>query len=141
MSRTSIDNVKRSGRFNSYEWNDSQAIAISTLDYLIEQYGSPDYIKTDLEGYELPVVRGLSRAVPLLSFEFAPEAIESAIGCIEHLTSLGEFKFSHTIDRDRALASPTWMQTEQACAYFTDWSSRGDMRSADIFASKISRKA
>ena len=44
-------------------------VSILTIDCLIEEYGTPDYIKIDVEGHELEVVRGLTRPVPLVSFE------------------------------------------------------------------------
>lgn len=44
-------------------------VPLTTLDDLIALYGMPDYIKIDVEGYELQVLQGLSSVVPLLSFE------------------------------------------------------------------------
>ena len=43
---------------------------VTTLDKLIEQYEVPSFIKIDVEGYELEVLKGLTRLVPALSFEF-----------------------------------------------------------------------
>jgi FkbM family methyltransferase len=56
-------------------------IPLMTLDNLISKHGVPSYIKIDVEGYELPVIKGLTATVPLLSFEcnlpeFASETIE-----------------------------------------------------------------
>jgi FkbM family methyltransferase len=48
---------------------DVVSVPMTTLDQLILRYGRPDYIKIDVEGYELPVVRGLTSSVPILSFE------------------------------------------------------------------------
>lgn len=44
-------------------------VPVTTLERLIETHGRPDYVKIDVEGYELPVVAGLASAVPVLSFE------------------------------------------------------------------------
>jgi hypothetical protein len=41
----------------------------STLEQMISTYGRPFYIKIDVEGYELNVLKGLQTAVPYLSFE------------------------------------------------------------------------
>ncbi len=44
-------------------------VATSTLDGLIAKYGTPDFLKIDVEGYELPVFNGLSHFIPVISFE------------------------------------------------------------------------
>jgi FkbM family methyltransferase len=44
-------------------------VPLETIDNLISKYGRPYYIKIDVEGFELEVIRGLSRLVPLISFE------------------------------------------------------------------------
>lgn len=53
-------------------------VPVTTLDRVIAKHGSPDYLKIDVEGHELPVVRGLTEIVPVVSFEanlpiFRPE--------------------------------------------------------------------
>jgi FkbM family methyltransferase len=44
-------------------------VTVVTLDDLIATYGTPFYIKIDVEGFELEVIKGLTRPVPYLSFE------------------------------------------------------------------------
>lgn len=56
-------------------------VQVTTLDALISLHGSPDYIKIDVEGYELPAIRGLNQGIRVLSFEanipaFLPETRE-----------------------------------------------------------------
>jgi hypothetical protein len=45
-------------------------VNVATLDSLIDEFGVPDYAKIDVEGFDLEVLRGLSRPIPLLSFEY-----------------------------------------------------------------------
>ncbi len=44
-------------------------VRVVTLDRLIATHGTPHFIKIDVEGFELEVIRGLSSRVPYLSFE------------------------------------------------------------------------
>jgi FkbM family methyltransferase len=44
-------------------------VPLVTLDGMISRYGRPDFIKIDVEGHEREVLAGLSKAVPLLSYE------------------------------------------------------------------------
>jgi FkbM family methyltransferase len=64
-----------------------------TLDALIDKYGSPDLIKIDVEGYELEVLKGLSKKVNLLCFEYHEEFHEDGIRCLDHLSSIGFREF------------------------------------------------
>jgi FkbM family methyltransferase len=54
-------------------------VKIATLDSLIEKYGQPYFIKIDVEGYELEVVKGLKQAVPYLSLECLLPEFESEL--------------------------------------------------------------
>jgi hypothetical protein len=45
-------------------------VPVVTLDALIAQHGEPAFVKIDVEGYEPQVLRGLTRPVQALSFEF-----------------------------------------------------------------------
>lgn len=48
---------------------DTISVRVLTLNDLIAKHGSPDFIKIDVEGYELPAFRGLTAAIPVVSFE------------------------------------------------------------------------
>lgn len=77
-----IDAVKQE-RFKSYTWSAPVKIPITTLDKLIEKYGKPHFIKIDVEGYELEVLKGLTQAINWISFEYTvPEQTQKAIDCI-----------------------------------------------------------
>jgi FkbM family methyltransferase len=62
-------------------------IPVTTLDQLIKEYGVPSYIKIDVEGYELSVIRGLTHRVASLSFECnLPEFTDESIQILSILT-------------------------------------------------------
>ena len=80
LSTTSADWVEevKTGdrRFGSIQWDRQVEVNVVTLDGLIERYGEPTFCKIDVEGSELQVLEGLTRALPALSFEFLPVSRE-----------------------------------------------------------------
>lgn len=80
---------KASKRFRTLNWNKKQEIQVSTLDSLIEKYGTPKFCKIDVEGYELEVLKGLSSSIPFISFEYmTPDNDEITLACIDYLYSI-----------------------------------------------------
>ena len=104
-----IESVKKSGRFSEFSWDKKQAVQMTTLDRLIEQYGSPSFIKIDVEGFEYQVIKGLSQPVKTLSLEFTPEFIESTFKCIDHLQRLGNIRLNYSVGETMSLALERWV--------------------------------
>ena len=97
MSNEWIDVMTKSGRFENYSWNERITVSVTTLDKLIEEYGTPSYIKIDVEGYELDVLKGLTKPIKYVSLEFAPEFLHNTYKCIEYIESLGEVVFNYSL--------------------------------------------
>ena len=97
------------------EFAESQTVATTTLEQLMAEYGCPVFIKIDVEGHELNVIRGLRRPVPCLSYEvnlpeFRPEAVE----CVELLRRLaGSGKFNYATDCEQGLALDRWVGADE----------------------------
>ena len=81
---------------NSANWSKPVKMRVTTLDTLIEKYGTPDYIKIDVEGYEAEVLRGLSTKQKTIAFEWHEEDLETLYCACEHLESLGYNQFGMT---------------------------------------------
>jgi FkbM family methyltransferase len=79
------------------KWIGRIEVEVSTLDKLIEDYGMPDFIKIDVEGNELEVLRGLTKAPRFLSFEFHSESFEAAISCVQQSCFPPEARFNYII--------------------------------------------
>lgn len=68
---------------NTAHFKEQYDVAITTLEALITEFGRPYYIKIDVEGLELAVIKGLLTRIPFISFEanlpeFLTETIEIA---------------------------------------------------------------
>jgi FkbM family methyltransferase len=97
----------KTGRFANFRWDERLEVAVTTLDALIAEHGVPRYVKIDVEGFELEVLRGLSRAVPLLSFEFAIEFADVTRACVERLRALGFTRFNAALGESAQLGEWT----------------------------------
>jgi FkbM family methyltransferase len=80
---------KGSYRFHSAYNEKPVSVPVITLDQLINTYGTPAFIKIDVEGYEAAVIKGLNVKVPLLVFEAnLPEFMEETFSCLDQLYRL-----------------------------------------------------
>jgi FkbM family methyltransferase len=84
-----------------------RTVETTTLASLMEVHGVPRYIKIDVEGHEVAVLRGLPRPVPFVSFEanlpeFMPETAE-CVGILSRLSPNGRFNLSENCYQGLAL--------------------------------------
>ena len=108
LSEEWISAVSGSGRFGG-GWTREEPCVVVTLDDLIHSYGRPSFIKIDVEGYELNVLRGLTRPVPCVSFEFTPERFDAAVECADYLCALGLSQFNVSWGDSFALFLDSWL--------------------------------
>lgn len=97
VSTASKDWVENS-RFKYTDWVDIVQVESITLDKLIEQTFIPDMIKIDVEGYENTVIKGLTKKVDLLQFEWSEEIIDSVKDTCQYLQSIGYSEFAYKFE-------------------------------------------
>jgi FkbM family methyltransferase len=119
LSKEWISSVKKSGRFSMYQWDSGTLVQVTTMDALISQYGLPTFCKIDVEGYEFQVLRGLSKPIPAVSFEFTPEYLDSAISCIRHLSRLAPYRFNYSLLESMELALPQPVESKEIIRLLT----------------------
>ena len=77
-------------------WNAITKNAV-TLDELIELHGLPDFLKVDVEGYELEVFKGLTYSgIKNIAFEWAEEEYTQLNEIINYLKGFRYLEFSFT---------------------------------------------
>lgn len=109
LSQEWITAVQRDSSFAGVLWDTAVSVPVTTLDALIALYGEPVFCKIDVEGYELEVLRGLSRPLRALSFEFVPAAMGIAEGCIQRLGELAIYEYNWSMGEQHRWESAVWL--------------------------------
>lgn len=132
LSKTWIDTVQAVPSFASVQWRQDGVVKVTTLDELITRYGEPRFCKIDVEGYELEVLRGLSRPLAALSFEYIPAAPVPAVGCIDRLHQIGAYEFNWSVGEQHQWQAPQWVNGKTALAFVKQLPPHA--RSGDMYA-------
>jgi len=103
---STLSTTWKAGRFKDHNWDRTETVPVTTLDAAIEQYGMPFYCKIDVEGFEHPVLAGLTRPIPVLSFEFCAEGLAQTRPCIDLLDTLGYGAFNICLGEARTYLMP-----------------------------------
>jgi FkbM family methyltransferase len=132
ISTLSADWIKVIHDFEpSTSWDDNVTVAVTTLDALIQEYGTPVFCKIDVEGYEEEVLKGLSLPLPALSFEFFPTTPSRAVNCINRLEELGKYKYNWSFTESFKFVCKEWISKEEMSSAILNYRGR---KSGDIYA-------
>lgn len=132
LSTLSTDWMK--GRFANQTWDQTLDVAITTLDEMVRQHGSPRYAKIDVEGFEYEVLCGLSRRVGVISFEFTEEFFGNAERSLAYLQNLGYSRFNFSLGERVDFALGQWSDAARLCTVLKDIFSRYNQAWGDIYA-------
>lgn len=117
-------------RFNATaKFQATKKVKTTTLDLLIKEFGKPDFIKIDVEGFEYQVVKSMSQPVPFLSFECnLPEFKNETIQIIQYLDGLSKnYRFNYYNEKEFLL--PQFVDA----AEMTDIISKTNLRYFEVF--------
>jgi FkbM family methyltransferase len=132
LSQDWVRAVRANPSFAHVRWDGEQHVEIQTLQALVERYGSPQFVKIDVEGYEAEVLAGLESPVRSLSFEYVPATQDVAIACIERLGALGRYRYNWSPGESHRLASDEWIDADALRELLSRL--RPDAASGDVYA-------
>ncbi len=131
FSKDHVD-MMQEDRFKGADWGKTIEIEMTTLDTLIDEYGTPAFCKIDVEGYEYDVLKGLTKPLKALSLEYiVPENTQVLVDCLTHLASLGSIECNFSYGESMKYDLATWKTGPEMIKYvqtqeFTD-TSYGDV--------------
>jgi FkbM family methyltransferase len=103
------EDVGERSRFAAeHPFSAQETVPVGTLDSLVTRFGTPDFCKIDVEGYEHEVLAGLTQPLPLLSLEFNREFWEVTVSCVARLSELGDYRFNYALGESTTFGRPTW---------------------------------
>lgn len=95
LSTFSEDWIQNSRFSYTSSWNLQLEVETTTLEKIIDEYGIPDYIKIDIEGYEFEVLISFNRLLEktIIAFEWSEEELYKLDLILKHLYNLGYQNF------------------------------------------------
>ncbi|BCJ77991.1 hypothetical protein CS0771_75350 [Catellatospora sp. IY07-71] len=136
MSHEWIETVTSTDdRFAAVRWDRAVEVEVVTLDDLIAAHGEPAFCKIDVEGFETDVLRGLSRPLRALSFEYLPPAHDAALTSLELVEQLGagRYEYNYAPVETMRFASDRWLSAAEL-ADLLEQRFRPLGRSGDVYA-------
>ena len=112
-------------------WGEQLEVPVTTIDDLVKRYGTPDFIKIDVEGYELEVIKGMTSIQPRLSFEFHRTTLDETRRCVWQVTQNQPVVMNYSSYDNYRFMSTVWM-SEYDCLKELDSITQKDLY-GDIF--------
>jgi FkbM family methyltransferase len=123
MSPDWMRRTQASGRFADRPWDAGRPITVNTvpLDALVAAYGRPAFIKIDVEGHELAVLRGLSNDGQTIAFEFTPEAHDVGMACLARTEELGCREYNFSFEDGFKFHFSHWLSRKELEVFLKEW--------------------
>jgi FkbM family methyltransferase len=103
---------------SGYSWNDIVRVGIIRLDEAVRDHGVPNFIKIDVEGSELNVLRGLTSKPGALSFEFHTFTSTEVDKCLR-LPLFAGSKLNISLSNSWEMVWPEWRGAADVLGYIS----------------------
>src|SRR5579884_4065088 len=127
-----IEAAKDAPGWHGQHWDSEVDVRAVTLDSLIAAYGTPSFIKIDVEGLEDKVLAGLSTPIGCLSFEFTTHRREVAFRCVDRLCELGDYRFNSCLGESWTPVFPAPIEAKEMKAWLEELPAEAN--SGDVYA-------
>ena len=93
-------------------WNDEEIVQVKSLDYLINEYGLPNFCKIDVEGFEFEILSTLTYQIPLIEFEFTGQFIDETIEILT-IFSKYNYQYNYILNENLKFKLSNWVSKEE----------------------------
>lgn len=94
-------------------WNFIEKVKLTTLSNLLKSQGIPKYLKIDVEGYELNVLKTLPIPIQYISFEYNKPLKGNAIECIKFLSKYPQYTYNFMIYEEMRFFLENWVNSNE----------------------------
>ena len=126
LVKPGVDWMEESPDYRRVSWTHTLQVPVTTLDHLAKEFGQPEYVKIDVEGFEINVLNGMTFNPRYLSFEFGARRKAASQECLNHLGERG-YRFRPIVGKECRFATRDWMVLAEA----TDWLAEFSVEQAD----------
>jgi FkbM family methyltransferase len=125
----------KNNRGHNAKWVQTEMVEVNSLDYLVNQFGRPDFCKIDVEGYEKEVIQGLNSKIGIISFEFtSPTFNEDSIWCLRKLASLEYSYFNISFKESLEFIDEKWISADELITFISTNEKMKTSSYGDIYA-------
>lgn len=116
----------------STSFREGVTVAAVTLSELIAKHGAPKYLKLDIEGVDVDVLRTLTQPLDVVSFEHVPRLAAQTAEAVAILAKLAPYRFNYFPRETHRFALPGAVGGDELIAALREPSAR--KWSSDVFA-------